>query len=295
MKLIMEKLRKNWLGAVLLAAVIVLLARDFPRAVTMTARPEVSDLVGVARMGKVGSVERLPIPTPSPFAPAIEKNRLVVKNSNLSLVVTEVRKAIDGIVKGAEERGGFLVESSLDVPEGGATGMVTVRIPSERLDDGLAAIRALGVRIVSERVMGTDVTDQFVDLEARLATLVKTKAKFEQIMTAATQIQDILEVQREIINLQSQIDSLKGQEKYLEQTAKLSLVTVYLATDELALPYAPAQPWRPSAIFKQAVRSLIGSLRGVATALIWAAVYAPVWGLVVLGYWLIRKRWSRGG
>ena len=191
----------------------------------------------------------------------------------------------------AQKLGGFLVESNLDVPEEGATGSISVRIPSTRLDEGLAAIRTLGVKVVSENVMGTDVTDQFVDLEARLETLTKTRVKFDQIMASAVQIQDILNVQRELVNLQSQIDSVRGQQKYLEQTAKLSLVTVYLATDELALPYAPAQPWRPSVIFKEAVRSLIVTFRGAGSILIWAVVYSPIWAPVgLMAWWLKRKK-----
>lgn len=279
--MIREKIGKNWFVILLLAVIVFLVTRGASILPTNVGNREVGDFVtGGTRMGMIGSV-----------APVEQADRIVVKNTNLSLAVVDVRVAIDGIMNGAQKLGGFLVESRLDVSEGGTTGSISVRIPSTRLDEGLAAIRALGVKVVSENVMGTDVTDQYVDLDARLETLMKTKVKFDQIMATAIQIQDILSVERELVNLQSQIDSIRGQQKYLEQTAKLSLVTVYLATDELALPYAPAQPWRPSVIFKEAVRSLIITTRGAGSVLIWAVVYSPILApLGLLVWWLKRKK-----
>ena len=276
--MIREKIGKNWFVILLLVVIVFLVTRGGTTLPTNVENRGVGDFVTRGTMMGIA-------------APVEQASRMVVKNTNLSLTVVDVRVAIDGIMNSAQKLGGFLVESNLDVPEEGATGSISVRIPSTRLDEGLAAIRTLGVKVVSENVMGTDVTDQFVDLEARLETLTKTRVKFDQIMASAVQIQDILNVQRELVNLQSQIDSVRGQQKYLEQTAKLSLVTVYLATDELALPYAPAQPWRPSVIFKEAVRSLIVTFRGAGSILIWTVVYSPILAPVGLfAWWLKRKK-----
>ena len=172
------------------------------------------------------------------------------------------------------------------------SGWITVRIPQEKLEEALNYFRELAVKVVSETVSGRDVTDEYVDIEARLATLLKTKAKFEEILAKAQKVQDILEVQRELINLQEQIDNLKGQQNYLEKSAQVSRVTIYLATDELALPYVPTEAWRPQAIFKQAVRSLIGALRKLGTLIIWFGVYSVIW-LPILAIYLIIKHWRK--
>ena len=143
-----------------------------------------------------------------------------------------------------------MVNYNLSSPKSAASGNISIRVPSKSRDQVLADIQALGVKTVSLSVVGTDVTDQFVDNQARLKVLLDTKAKFEEILNQASQIQDLLNVQRELINLQSQIDSLKGQQQYLEKSAELSLISVYLYTDELALPYAPTDTWRPAVVFK---------------------------------------------
>ena len=289
MKNIFESLRRNRLVVVLLAVIVVLLVRQVPTGMVVQ-RSGVSDFgFSGGEMAKISSIGIMP-PIFQESAPVESTNRLVVTNTNLSLKVNDVRKAIDQVMAEAEKLGGFLVESSLTIPEGAASGQVSVRIPSGKLKEGLTAIRAFGVKVISENVVGTDVTSEYVDLAARLDTLLKTKAKFDQILAAATEIADILNVQRELINLQTQIDSVRGQQKYLEQTAKLSLVTVYLATDELALPYAPDKAWRPMVIFREAVRSLVGSVRGIGTTLIWVAVYAPVWLPILLIAWWLKRR-----
>lgn len=289
MKKITEIARQNWTVIVLSAAIVFLLVRQAPVGTAVQRGGVAESGFSGGGLAKIGSVGMMP-PIYSEAAPVQREDRLVVKNTNLSLKVNDVRKAVDGITAKAESLGGFLVDSSLSVPEGAASGHVSVRIPADKLSEGLAAIRVLGVKVISENVVGTDVTSEYVDIEARLNTLLKTKVKFEQIMESAVRIEDLLNVQRELINLQSQIDFLRGQQKYLEQTAKLSLVTVYLATDELALPYAPDKAWRPVVIFREAVRSLIGSMRGLGTALIWAGVYAAVWLPILILVWWLRRR-----
>ena len=231
------------------------------------------------------------VPPGSLEAPPVQQdNRLVVRETTLSIVVKDAAIAISSIQKSAEQFGGYLVQSHLAKPEESASGTIIVRVPQEKLSDALVAFRLVGLRVVDENISGQDVTDQYVDLDSRLKTLEKTKQKFEDILDRATAIQDILNVQQQIISLQSQIDTVKGQQQLLSQTAKLSKITVYLSTDEFSLPYAPAQPWRPDVIFKLAVRSLVAHIRDIGTGLIWIAVYAPVW-LPVLGViWFLRKK-----
>lgn len=227
----------------------------------------------------------------TPEAPPTEtSSRMVVRDTSLSLVVSDVAKAIRAIEAIAAAQKGYLVDSNLSVPESAASGTITIRVPETSRIDTLTQIKALGLKTVSESVIGHDVTDQYVNNEARLETLNTTKTKFAAILDQAVRIQDILEVQRELINLQSQIDSLQGQQLYLEQTAKLTRIVVSLSTDEFSLPYAPSQSWRPEVIFKQAVRSFVSQLRNLGTALIWLAVYAPVWLTGLCLYWLWQRR-----
>lgn len=204
-------------------------------------------------------------------------NRMVVSNSQISLLVKDVVSALTTIKAKTTSLGGYMVDSNLTRPEEAASGQITLRIPSEKLDEALGFLRTLSVKVVSENLVGEDVTDQFVDNDARLVILVANKTRFEEIMKKAEKIQDILQVQQEIFNIQSQIEGIKGQQNYLTKTSQMAKLTAYLSTDELALPYAPAQPWRPEVVFKLAVRSLLGNLQGLGSKVVWLAVYSVIW------------------
>ncbi len=222
--------------------------------------------------------------------PTDSPDRIVIQDTSLSLVVKDVSKAISEIETATQNLGGFLVNSHLSRPEQSASGNIVVRIPQARISEALDTFKGYAVKVVSESVNGTDVTDQYVDMEARLEVLNKTKAKFEDIMDQATTVNDLLTVQRELTNLQSQIDNLKGQQKYLEQSANLSRITVYLSTDELSLPYTPDKSWRPAVIFKTAVRSLVGTFRSLGSAVIWLFVYTPVLIPILAIVWFVKRR-----
>jgi hypothetical protein len=226
-------------------------------------------------------------------APVESEDRLVVEESSMSLVVKSVRETTDKIIDQAKSVGGYMVSSSLTNPEEAPFATVVVRVPADNFRSTLDNFRSSAVKVTSENIRGTDVTDQYVDIEARLATLEKTKAKFEEIMDKATAVQDILNVQQQLTYIQNQIDNLKGQQKYLEQTAKLAKITIYLSTDEYALPYAPSETFRPAVIFKLAVRSLVSTLRSLAKVLIWIGVYAVIWVPAGLIIFFVRKWWKK--
>lgn len=235
------------------------------------------------------------LPPQPEYAPAPEvKDRLVVKESVLSLLVKEVVETQKAISQKAEQLGGYMVQSNVSYPEQAeaASGSISVRVPQTRLEEALDYFRTLAVKVVSENLSGRDVTDEYVDIESRLATLNRTKAKFEEILIKAEKVEDILQVQRELVNLQEQIDGLKSRQNYLEKSAQTSKITIYLATDELTLPYAPTEAWRPQAIFKRAVRSLVGTFRKAGTAVIWLGVYSVIW-MPAFGVYLAIRHWRK--
>ena len=292
----------NWIKThklicVLMAIIIYLLAKNsifLPRTYLNSSSNQgnsVSSLQKMAPLPYVGGGNLNDIMPPSESAPnANIKNRLVITNSYLSLQVSKVAAVQKQVIKKAEELGGYMVNSSIENPSDVASATVTVRIPSKQLENALQYYRSLSIKVISENLQGDDVTDQYVDFAAQLKTYEKTKTIFEQMLDKAINVQDILQIQREIINVQASIDSIKGQMDYLKKNAEMAKITLYLSTDELALPYAPTDTWRPSVIFKQAVRSLVGTVRRIGSLAIWIGVYAIIWVPILLIVLYIRRK-----
>ena len=221
------------------------------------------------------------------------KDRLVIQESNLSLLVKDVTDVRNKIVSYAQGKGGYMVTSNVSNPQDAPTATVVIRVPSTNLEEALSYFHSLSVKVVSENLVGRDVTDQYVDIDTRIAQLERTKSRLEQILDQATQISDITNLTQQILSYQNQIDSLKGQQDALEKNAQLAKLTIYLSTDEIALPYAPSETFRPSVIFKLAVRSLVGTLRGFATKAIWIGVYGVIWLPALIIFILLRRWWKK--
>ena len=225
----------------------------------------------------VRTLNEMPVAHATGGGPNPSTTRMVSLTGYLSMVVKDIRKASNAMVTIAEKAGGYMVNSSISNPEENGTATLTVRVLSAKIREVIESYKKLGVKVVSENINGSDITDQYQDIGEQLRVLVETKAKFEAMLKSSTDIQDSLSVLREVQQLQNQIDGLKGQEKYLEESAKYSILTVTISKDEYELPYAPEESWSAQVVFKTAVRDLIRTLRSVAEKVIWVAVFAVVW------------------
>ena len=225
----------------------------------------------------VRTLNEMPVAPATGGGPNPSTTRMVSLTAYLSMVVKDIREASNAMVTIAEKAGGYMVNSSISNPEENGTATLTVRVLSAKIREVIESYKKLGVKVVSENINGSDITDQYQDIGEQLRVLVDTKAKFEAMLKTSTDVQDSLSVLREVQQLQNQIDGLKGQEKYLEGSAKYSILTVTISKDEYELPYAPEESWSAQVVFKTAVRDLIRTLRSVAEKVIWVAVFAVVW------------------
>lgn len=222
-----------------------------------------------------------------------QDQRMTVDDNYLSLKVENVNKALGDIKQKTEEFKGFVVNSHVSKPEESTVANITVRVPKENSNDLQAYIKGLAVKVVTENNNSNDVTDQYRDLEAEMSLYLANKVKFEELMSKAVIVQDILQIQNELLNIQRQIDSVKGQKQYIEQTANSVKFSVYLSTDEYSLPYVPDTSWRPNAVFKESVRSLVLTFRELGNKVIWLTVYSVIWAPTLLVIIYLKKR-SKG-
>jgi hypothetical protein len=105
---------------------------------------------------------------------------------------------------------------------------MTMRVPNAKFDSARASIKALG-EVASEEVTGEDVTSQLVDIEARLTSLRLQEDAYRRLFEAAVKIADIIEVQRELTNVRTQIEQITAQQKALSGRVSMSIISVQLA------------------------------------------------------------------
>lgn len=179
----------------------------------------------------------------------------------------------------AAQEGGYVSQSSVS---GGRApdALVVVRVPAARFERTLAALANLG-RERSQAVTGQDVTQEYVNLNARLVNLRAQETVMRRLMARAQTIYQSIEVQNQLSRVELQIEELTGQLLYLRNRTALSTITLRLT--EAVPPPPPAS--HPSALWKAGQRSLDGGLAVVTALIVGAGFVIPlalVAGVLVL-------------
>jgi hypothetical protein len=160
---------------------------------------------------------------------------MIVRTSDITLMVSDIPTAMDKISQLAANMQGFVVSSNQWKDNGALLGTITIRVPADQFDSAMSTLRGMADEVTSENTSAQDVTQQYTDLNAQLTNLQATEAQLLDIMKKAVTVDDILAVQSQLTNTEGQIESIKGQIQYLQQTSATSLISVSLTQSKLTV------------------------------------------------------------
>ena len=164
----------------------------------------------------------------------VATERKIIRNADLQLEANAPEEAQTKISRIAETKGGFVVETQSSASDVKAnvrdTVSMTVRVPSAKFDEALNEIRGTASRVIVENVKGEDVTEEFIDIEARLKTQKALETQFLEIMKRSNSVADALNVQTEIARVRGEIEKIEGRKRFLESQASLSTIKIRLQT-----------------------------------------------------------------
>ncbi len=169
-------------------------------------------------------------------ASAAAVERKIVRNAELTLEVAAPTEAQRKVAAVADARGGFVVTSEARQNDERNTSQpaevvtIVMRVPASQFDAAVGEIRAVGNRVRQEKTTGQDVTEEYIDLEARLRTQRALEAQFLEIMKQAQKVSDALEVNRQLAEVRGVIEQVEGRRRFLENQAALSTINVTLQT-----------------------------------------------------------------
>jgi hypothetical protein len=200
--------------------------------------------------------------------------RKVISTAILTIEVVNVQLAINDITNITIESGGFVSSSSIsDIGSDRKNGHLTARVPQKSFYSTIEKIDALGTE-KHRQVSGQDVTEEFIDLGARLNNLQKQEMRLQDILKMATTVKDIIEVEHELERVRGEIESLTGRLNYLNRSVEMSTITVNVVEPALIT----GNGWGISDALRDAVRGFIESVRGI---IIFTGFIIPI--LVYLG------------
>ena len=193
--------------------------------------------------------------------------------SDVPVAIREARDAIRGM-------GGYVGASQTSNVDDQPYAQITYRIPVDRWEDALDALRGLNgdtTKVVSEQTQSADVTSQVVDLDARIRNLQASETALVEIAEGATRIQDILDIQAQITSIRGQIEQLEAQQNQLADQTSYATLTVTYQLPAVAAIEVQAEGWDAGSIFDEATATLVGVLQALAGAGIWLlVVWVPI-------------------
>ncbi len=203
---------------------------------------------------------------------AANVERMIIENAEITIVVADVEARMEEIQTMATTMGGFVVSSNVyktfrnnvEAPE--AT--LTIRVPSESLNDALDQIKENAVEVQNETRSGQDVTAQYVDLQSRLKNLEAAERQLTDILETATETEDVVNIFNQLVYYREQIELVKGQMKYYEEAAALSAISIRIVAEATIQPIEIGG-WEPQGVARDAIQDLIYFWQGFVEFLIY--------------------------
>jgi hypothetical protein len=208
---------------------------------------------------------------------------MIIYNAYISLETTDINGVLAKIRDLAENYGGYVAGSSRSTYGVQATADVTIRVPKDKFHAAVQEIEGYG-KVLDERTTSEDVTEQYIDLKARLENLESQEKRLQEILDMAKTVEEVLEVERELERVRGEIERFQGQINYLERSVAMSVITVSLIE--------PSPPFTPSGVdWGETLETAISGFSAVLRGLIILTVsLLPIAIIAVLVYYVYKRR-----
>ncbi len=182
----------------------------------------------------------------------IEAELKIIRTANMQLEVEDHLIASQKAEAFAKKYNGYISNSNTRADQNNKhSGTVTIRIPDMHFDAAIAELTLLG-EVKSKNVNGQDVTEEYIDLESRIKNAEKHEERLVQMFRNATDVDEMMQIERELNRVREQIERNEGKLRYLENKVSLSTVTVHM--------YEPQPAVKEWGVWKSVKRSLNHSL-----------------------------------
>ena len=213
----------------------------------------------------------------SGYAAGVEQK--VIKTGTLSLHMESVRDSVEVIKANVSLWGGDVTNSSVTRSGNSYYATLTVRVPSDQFETAMAGLKAMSLYTESEYTNAENITEVYMDLEARLNNLKAEEEQYLAILEKAVTVEETLQVTDYLSTVRYEIESAEGQLKYYDTNVDYSSISLTLTEDESA--EAAQETWRPESTFNDAVSDWVIFLQELADSAIYLVIFG--WPLILLG------------
>ena len=222
-------------------------------------------------------------------------NQMVIYQADLQLRVKKFEQTVQAIEEIAGKYGGYIAESNV-TKEGKEqlSGSIKLRIPERHFQDFLHAAEGQAVKVIQRNITGQDVTEEYVDLKARLKAKKDVEERLTSFMKKATKTEDLLKISTDLGAVQEEIESIEGKMKFLENQTSFSTVNISLYETKEDVPTIEKDKlntWeRTKKQFMKSTNALLTALSGLVVFIIGNLPVLVILSLISYLIWLYFKR-----
>lgn len=217
-------------------------------------------------------------------------SRLIVRTGQAGIEVDSLEPAMAELRRVVQRVGGFVADAAVQSGRNQLrSATLELKVPASRFDELTQGLQPLG-RLQFVNVAAEDVSEEFVDLTARVANGRRLEDRLVELLRTRTgKLQDVLSVERELARVREEIERKEGRLRFLKTSAQLSTLSVNLSEPA---PIVASHPGRSVIVeaFKTAWRNFMGVLAGTIASL---GFVVPVvvlgWGTLIIGRKYKRK------
>jgi hypothetical protein len=235
-----------------------------------------------------------------PGIPAAQQQRMIIKNGAISLLVENTNTAVDQVTRIAADNGGYALNTQIYLEGEVKAADMTIAVESGNFDAAMHRLGEIALEVLQESSSGEDVTAEYVDLQSRLKNLESTRDRLREFLAEAENTEEALNVNRELSQIEGEIEIVIGRMNYLSGRAAFStiVVSIHQFVDATPTPTPTSTPtvtpWVLGPAIKSASQTQVRTFQSLLEALTWIVIvlgpYIIVLGLIGYGVWRFRRR-----
>ncbi len=163
---------------------------------------------------------------------SMQIDRMLIWNASLSIKVADVKASVQQVTDIVNSANGYVERKS---DNGDKSASLTVRVPSVDLKEIVERVAEIG-HVTSRHLSSRDVTEEYIDVEARLKNKIVLRDRLQKLLDKAVSVKDVLAIEKELSRVQGDIDSMQGRLKALKGKVDLAELEVRIKREQILGP-----------------------------------------------------------
>ena len=221
-------------------------------------------------------------------AASAEGAQRVIQTTSLDLEVESLTGAFNRASELARTHGGYVAFADIKTADASVPGSISLRVPSSEHSSLVSSLKEIdGARLRSESVETREISAEYTDLESRLRNLLRTEAQFQQFLTQAKTIDEVLNVNNRLQTTRDEIERVQGRINLYDN--RVEYATINLRLTALPAVRAEAGSSTPVDVFSGAWAISVDVFWGIVKVGA-AAVVLVIWLVPLAGVWIVGSR-----